>query len=182
MKMKVLALDVATTTGVAIGDGTEPPQSFKVSFKGSCRGAIGDEFRKWLRPYVIGEKPDLIVFEAPLVQKKDQGANTPRLLMGMAMVVEMVAASRFTRCEDVNVDTWRKSFFGHAKNFDERGLKRNWKTEAVNLCGMLGWGVGGSHDAAEACGVWAHAHLVMGGNRRAMAKLLSHMTVARMAR
>lgn len=182
MPTKILALDVATTTGFAFGDGTRPPLAFKVRFKGDSRGLIGDEFRQYLRRFVASEKPDLIAFEAPLVQKKEQGSDTPRLLMGMAMIVEMIAGPRFIPCKDVSVDTWRKSFFGHARNFDERGLKRNWKREAVEFCEMLGWDVGGSHDAAEACGVWAHAHLTMGGNRAAMAKLLSRMTVAGMAR
>lgn len=67
--------------------------------------------------------------------------------------------TQIMRCEVVEPAQWRKHFLGYA---DKRGLQpgvaSSLKSEAIMLCGRLGWSVHNEHEA-EACGIlsWALA-------------------------
>lgn len=174
--MKILALDISkSSTGGAIGDGSGPPRTFRGSFSGApTRGHVGEAFREWLSDLVVIEKPDLLVFEAPLVNFGGaRSPEVPRLMLGLSMVTEMICARRSIRCEQVMVQSWRKSFCG-------TGRPHNPKVATMAMCRSLGWEIGGSDDRADAAGVWAHAHITW-GNRRGVVKMLSEATVQGLA-
>ncbi len=172
--MRILALDISKAgTGVAIGDATDPPRSFVASFTGATRGHVWWNFGIWLREQLAVEKPDLVAFEAPIYGRKiKSSAPTTILLRGLASVTEMLCAPR-VRCVSVPTSTWRKHFLGH-------GFPHDPKQAALNQCALLGWDVGGSHDRAEACGVFAWAHFNH-GDRREIKLALSASSVRAMA-
>ena len=173
--MRILALDLSKKgTGVAIGDASEPPRSFVASFSGATRGHVGASFAKWLRDLLIVEKPDLVVFEAPLMRAAAKGsADSMRLLIGLSFQTEVMCAIREVPVAQAHVATWRKHFLGH-------GYPNDPKQAALNMCAMLGWETGGSHDRADACGVWASAHFTH-GDRRAIQRALSASSMRAMA-
>ena len=86
--MMVLAFDVATTTGIAVGEAGGKPRAWAVSL-----GRGGDEpprLAKALRmacAYIEKFKPDVVAVEAP-VGGKDANA----LLIGLAACVQGEAA------------------------------------------------------------------------------------------
>ena len=165
--MRILALDISKTgTGVAIGEATEPPRSFVASFTGATRGHVGANYAKWLRDLLRVEKPAMVVFEAPLMRAAAKGsAESMRLLIGLAFQTEVMCAIRGIAAHECHVASWRKHFLGH-------GYPHDPKQAALNMCGLLGWDTGGSHDRAEACGVWTWAHFTH-GDRRAIQRALS---------
>ncbi len=173
--MRILALDISKAgTGVAIGDATEAPRSFVASFSGATRGHVCANYAKWMRDLLMVEKPALVVFEAPLMRAAAKGsADAMRLLIGLATQTEVMCAIRNIPSHDCHVASWRKAFLGH-------GYPHDPKRAALNMCGLLGWDVGGSHDRADACGVWAWAHLNHGA-RRAIMRALSASSVRSMA-
>lgn len=173
--MRILALDISKAgTGVAIGEATEPPRSFVVSFNGATRGHVGHNYVLWLRERLRVEKPTLVAYEAPIYGRKIKSSSpTTILLRGLAFATEMMCAGRNVRVVSVAASTWRLHFIGH-------GLPENPKQAALNTCGLLGWNTGGSHDRAEACGVWAWAHFNH-GDRRAIQRALSASSMRAMA-
>lgn len=100
----ILALDIATNTGVCWGDGSVPPilESNRLAPSGDDVGAFLAEFEDWLRSVVGRVDPSFIVFEAPVLPrskynprtKKVEGGvslMTSRKLQGLVGVTEMVA-------------------------------------------------------------------------------------------
>ncbi|MEM7211962.1 MAG: hypothetical protein AAF479_08720 [Pseudomonadota bacterium] len=171
--MKILALDISPrSTGVAIGDASGPPRNFRASFTGGSVGMMGHNFRTWFREALILEKPDFVCIEAAFVGKTDD-AYTQTLMLGFNFTAQTVAAGRNITCETVAVQTWRKAFLGHGRPKDPKQI-------CIKQCAQLGWEVDGNHDRAEACGIWAWAHIYR-GNRLAITKLLSHLSVRKMA-
>ena len=172
--MKILALDVSKkATGVAIGTGDSPPRSLTRGFTAVRPGAVGAAYAKWLRALLITEKPDLVVFEAPLMLIGPRaGTAVMRLLMCLAFQTEVVCEICQIRYRDVAISTWRKMFLGH-------GRKKNPKLAAINACQTLGWEVEDDDNRAEACGILAWAHFSH-GNKRGILRQLSESSVRRM--
>lgn len=163
--MKVMGLDISkASTGVAIGDASGPPRVLRARFTGSTHGQIGWSFLKWLRELCIVEAPDLICAEAAFVAAHND-LYTSKLMLGMDMTAQIIAAMRGVEYQPVAVQTWRKAFLGN-------GRPDNPKRAAIRMCTQLGWDVDGSHDKADACGVWAWGHLYH-GDQQAMRRLLS---------
>ena len=173
--MIILALDIsASCTGVAVGDASVPPHTTSAAFTGATRGAKGAKYAKWLRALLIHYKPALVAAEAPLrgtmIKKKDgtytqTATKTSALLTGLAFLTETVCATRGVKYVEVHSGSWRKAFLG-------RGPHPDPKERALKMCAMVGWKTGGEEDRAEACGVFAWAH-INHGNRSAMDALLS---------
>jgi len=99
-----------------------------------------------------------------------------KLMMGMGVLAETICYGRQIDFMSIAPQTWRKLFLANG------GLKgQEAKRQCIQMCAQLGWNVEGNHDRAEACGVWAAAHLKW-GNAKAIRQLLSHMSVRSMER
>ncbi len=121
---------------------------------------------KWLRDLLIIEKPALVIYEAPLLRAAAKGsAEAMRLLIGLAFQTEVICAIRGITSHECHVASWRKAFLGH-------GYPHDPKQAALNMCGLLGWDTGGSHDRADAIGCWVWGHYTH-GDRRAIQRALS---------
>ncbi len=173
--MRILALDISKVgTGCAIGSADEPPRSFVAAFNGATRGHVGAQYAKWLRDLLIVEKPDLVVYEAPLMRAAAKGsAEAMRLLIGLAFQTEVICAIRGISAHQCHVASWRKVFLGH-------GYPHDPKKAALNMCAAMGWDTGGSHDRADAIGCWVWGHYTH-GDRQAMQRALSASSVRAMA-
>ncbi len=151
---RILALDLSKrSTGCAIGDGTHYPHTSTQAFIGNCRGEVFGSYLRWFRDLTLGTV-ELVVYEAPLLTTKVKGSSEKlMLLVGMAAITEAICAIRAVPIPVVSVasSTWRVAFLGE-------GFPKDPKGDAVRMCGSLGWRVR-NDDEADACGVWAWAHL-----------------------
>lgn len=171
--MKILALDLATVTGWAVGVASAAPSptaleaaagtvtpvtSGFISFR-EHSGEPGYLYRAledWLHAMIDGHSPDIVVFEAPLARN----AHTARLLFGMAAIAEMVAAQRGIECAEVHVSAIKKHATGHGmadkKMMIAAALQRGWKPREDNEADALWlWDYAATITASQAAKVAA---------------------------
>jgi hypothetical protein len=159
----VLALDLAKSTGWAFGSPGGKPLSGvqKLGRPDSSRGTAFFNLRTWLNEQISVLQPDYICFEAPLVQiAGDRGnkADVPRMLIGLAAIVEEVAYSRKlfgNRVFDGHAQTCRKHFIGSG---NLKGTVA--KPLVARKCLDLGWvdkGGAKQFDRCDALCVWSWA-------------------------
>lgn len=174
--MIVVGLDISrSSTGVAIGDGSGPPRTFRATFTGATHGQVGWNFQRWLREFLIVNPPDVLCAEASFIAPTDDH-YTAKMMLGLDFVAQTTAAMRGIQYQAVAASSWRKAFLGH-------GRPANPKRAAILMCKRLGWDVDGSHDKAEACGVWAWGQIYHGGTegRRRVLQLLSASAIKNFA-
>ena len=147
---RVLALDLATTTGWAYGAPGSIPKFGHLRFAkpGASRAETYRAFRGWLNAK-WAKAPDMIVYESPAVPSIMAGKtniDTIKLLVGLAEHLEEWAYQRIelreARVADVRVHFIgqnMKSAFAKAKTFEQ--------------CHVLGWKVE-NNDEADACALW----------------------------
>jgi hypothetical protein len=157
----ILALDVATRTGVAWGEPGGAPQTMTIDLGkplpeayAPAEGLTGKgEAEVWARGLVFtnrflnvaraGDKPVSLIVVEGLVPQYDK-----TLQCGLWAVIKAVAAIRRIPVLVAHIGTWRAFVLGDGK------LKRDVaKTRAVQTVTRLGWDVD-SHDAAEAACIW----------------------------
>ena len=158
---RVLALDVATTTGFAIGPlqpsrtavevaaghvFARPVSGEKALPTGLGIGPTMARFVAWLHDLICVERPGIVVFEAPFVRGKD----ATRLLFGLSAAVEMVVADeQVSRVYEVDAPTVRKHFCANG---------RATKADVLAACAALGWDISGKRDnEADALAVYDYA-------------------------
>ena len=150
---RVLALDLATTTGWAFGAPGSIPQCGHLRFAppGSSRALVYRSFRKWLEAKWSSrdEQPDLIVFESPAVPMIMHGRtniDTVKMLMGLAEHLEEWAFGK-VELREASVSEVRVHFIG-------RNMKSTVaKTRVFDRCQSLGWPVL-TTDESDAAALW----------------------------
>jgi hypothetical protein len=154
---KTLALDLATCTGFALGDrsGVILCGSRRLPKTGDDVGAFGRAFRDWLTIGLGRHKPELVVFEQPMLRGADTNLNTLRKLYGLAMMVELVCGDKKAGFDipvkEVNNGDWIKHFLG-AGNVPRDSDAR--KKAVFRICKIRGWHPeDGDYDAADALGI-----------------------------
>ncbi len=153
---RILALDLATRSGWALGYPRDP-----VPYSGSCRfvasegralGATFSACRNWLRDMLDVETDiGLIVFEAPMVPQHMDGktsAHVIRILIGLCAVAEEIAYARKLDVREATVSDVRRHFIGTAR------IKRpEAKSATIAACHRLGWKPA-DDNAADALALW----------------------------
>lgn len=149
--MRLLALDIATTTGFCVGSPDEAPRfgSFRIppGFSPDELGRRGAAFSNWLSDLITVEQPSMISFEAPIPPR---GGNmqttmqTVRLLMGLSFLAETIAHMRDIECFEAHIQTVRKAFTGSG---------RSDKEAVIAACVNRGWKVADDHQA-DAGAIW----------------------------
>lgn len=155
--MIVLALDIATNMGCAVGRSGSVPKAWSVNI-----GKAPDD-RRFSRLLQITaalleeHKPDLVAIEAPV-----GGSIKSDYLVGLAACARGVCYNRGVRAEMCAISSVRKHFLGKhltAKHFPgktQAAAKMAIKMQVVQRCGLLRWNVE-DHDAADAAGIWSYA-------------------------
>ena len=149
----VLALDLSTVTGWAVGKPGEKPRFGHIRFvkAGAARPRVYRAFRSWLDETwnVRDHQPDLIVYESPAVPMLMSGRtniDTVRLLTGLAEHLEEWAYE-VCNLREAAVKDVRVHFIG-------RNLKSKIaKPMTVERCHQLGWPVE-TDDEGDACALW----------------------------
>ena len=140
MKKLILALDIATRAGFAIGRPGAIPRSGTLVLKrpGEPREVAYSNFLFWLWDRLSTERPALIVKEAPFhlgafAKKSNSEANVV-LSYGLHAIVEGIAHRHSIRCENVPANTVRKHFIGRA----DLGKRVKTKQGVISRCHLLG--------------------------------------------
>ena len=153
----VLALDLATTTGIARGKVGADPIADTITFAkhaGAHDSAVFAKALSWASAYLKDRAPDLIFIEAMLPPDAMKGRTSRAVrdrLAGLHAVIRGVAHLRGCyRIETVTVGDVRAHFIG------ERKLKRNEAKAAVfERCQRLGWKCENENES-DALALWSY--------------------------
>lgn len=155
--MKILAMDVATNLGLAVGVSGSQPKAWSVSLGKAGEDARFSKILAVTAALLSEHQPDLVAIEAPI-----GGKTKSDYLIGLAACARGVCFNRSVRVEVCNIATVRKHFLGKhftAKHFPGKtpaAAKQAIKVQVIARCGLLGWHVE-DHDAADAAAIWDYA-------------------------
>ena len=150
--MKVLALDLASRTGIAVGGPNTIPLCFTENLGevGEHHGARFAQAFRMMKRLITTHEPGLIVLEAPF-KKKNTQMNVEYILMGLRGCVMGAAHMYHIPFEQHEVSTIRQHFIQHGR------LKRAAaKAATIARCKQLGWKVA-NDDEADAAALWDYA-------------------------
>lgn len=142
---RVLALDLATRTGVCSGEPDEVPElsNHVLPSTGADVGRFLEAALIWATDTLVRERPGIVVFEAPILPQT-AALPTVRKLHGLAGVVEMAAYRAGIECAELQPSVVKKHLTG-------RGNAK--KPEMVAACQHYGFNPQ-CDDEADAWGVW----------------------------
>ncbi len=157
MAGRILALDIATATGVAEGAPGEQPTLRSVRFgeQGASLEASFAAAIAWTEQVLQERRPGMIVFEAPLAPSFMRGhtsANTIRKLMGLAAVITGTAHRHgFYNIREATVSDIRRHFLGR-----RRLRSAEAKKATIARCRELGLNPK-NHNESDAAALWFYA-------------------------
>jgi hypothetical protein len=148
----ILALDVASKTGVAFGRPGGVPRLQTIDFRGEGElpGLYGRAVA-WMATTLRDEPPDMVVIERVVPPSGARGFtnhDTTMISIGMFGILCGIINCKSIRLELAAISTWRKHFLGRG-NYPGVIAKQM----AVDRCKLLGWSPP-DHNAAEAAGIW----------------------------
>mgnify|MGYP000010467430 CR=1 FL=1 len=154
----VVALDIATQTGIAAGSPGGKPKAWSVDLgKGRGEDARFSKALVLTHELIERHRPDLIAVEAAI-----GGKYASAFLIGVVACVRGVAANRGVPVRSYTSGSVRKHFLGRAlAKRDFPALKpaaatKAIKGEVIARCRLLGWEVA-DDNAADACALWDFA-------------------------
>lgn len=151
--MRLLALDIATVTGVAVGETSGAPVCFseRLGEAGAPHGHRFSrmlEFTAWL---IKRHDPEAIALEAAIAAGPAGGAERVQLAMGLRATVLAIAYRKRVRVYEYPVSAIRKHFIGRS------GMKRaEAKKATLSRCAQIGWSVQNDNEA-DAAAVWEYS-------------------------
>lgn len=152
--MIVLALDIATRTGFAVGaPGRQPENSGSLRFVGDDHEAIFADALKWCAGMLRTYHPHIVAWEAPIAVSFKRGftnVNTTKILYGLPAVFG--ATARLLGIADVRevpVQTIRRVFLGNG-----RIKKAVAKRLVMRECRARGWEPVDDNEA-DALALWS---------------------------
>ena len=153
--MRILALDIATQTGIAVGDSTGAPRAWSIYLGPAPNGHRFSNALRMAQGLIEGHSPDLVVAEAAI-----GGKNASAYLIGLVACVEGVCWNRGVKFHHAYPATVRKHFVGKAlttrdfPHLKPAAAKKAIKAEVIKRCELVGWDVDGDPDAADAAATW----------------------------
>lgn len=141
----ILAFDLATVTGVAIGRPCEAPTAWSFKLTGDHAARFGELLRVANR-LIKERRPEHVVIEAAYV---GPDPNVAKLLYGLRGVVYSVANLHGLPVGERKASVVRKHFLG-----ESGGKRANAKAMVMERCRLLGWPVR-SDDEADAIALWS---------------------------
>ena len=155
--MKILALDLATATGVAVGDTSDRPwcHTERLSDAGASHGARFRACMLATKKLVRQHEPDVIALEQAVATVMQGSPTRLHVALGLRASVLAMADYFGLRVEEYAVSTVRKHFIGHGKM---KG--KDAKAAVIARCNKLGWIVENDNEA-DAAAVWDYARAVL---------------------
>jgi hypothetical protein len=158
--MRILALDLASTAGFAIGEAGEIPRSGSVRLKrpGDGPEVAAFNLRQFLREQIFTlDRPELVVVEAFIHPAGQKSGDAAILSIGLYFVAAAESKARDCRFEKAQPSTVRKHFIGVGRTGDRSTTKRAVVLRAQQI-GYMPRDCG-DNDRADACAVfdWASA-------------------------
>jgi hypothetical protein len=153
MKAPIMALDLASTSGWAVGEpgGTPAHGSIRFASAGASHEAIFAGAAKWIGDKITFYAPGMVVWEAPLATSFNRGcttSNTTTLLYGLPAIIGAVAYQR--QIYDIRkADT--KDVRNHFIGSNPKRAKA--KPLVVRQCRAMGWDVSDDNEA-DALATW----------------------------
>jgi hypothetical protein len=148
--MRIAALDVATQTGVAIGEPGGRPALSTVKLRRDLTDGHIDLFAYatgWIDRFLSQQKVDVLALEMPVA------IHDSTLVFGLRGIIAGHARRSGARVIEATVAQWRLYALGDGKLPGPKAKQR-----AVDLVARLGWWDTGdltlTHDAAEAACLW----------------------------
>jgi len=151
---KILALDVATKTGVAEGRPGEVPCLETIDFRHGKEDELTWVYGRvtlWMATKLRDDPPNLVVIEKPVPPMGAFGHtnhDTTLITIGMFGILCGIVHCKNIRLELAPISTWRKHFLGRG-NYPGKTAK----DLALRRCALFGWDAP-DHNAAEAAGIW----------------------------
>jgi hypothetical protein len=170
--MKLLALDIATTIGIAVGEVGGSPKAWSetIGKKSDDDDLLFSRALSLTSRLISQHEPDLIAYEGAV-----GGDRTSHYLVGIIANVRGCARNRGIETISCNIGAIRKHFIGrHITSADYPHLpksrrkaqaRKDAKLEVQKRCKLLGYG-DLAEDPADACAVWDYAAATRG--RQAM--------------
>ena len=159
----VLALDLSTTTGWAVGKpGDNPPCWGAVILpKEKGRGAVAAAFEDWLDDMLDRYKPSRVVYEAPLPPNLQGDRETCYITYGLAVATEACAfRAGLHQPYSHSSTTIRSAVIGRAHlNEEEKRIRPRVTVKTAIVAPWIkaqGWEVP-ENNAADAVVVWAYS-------------------------
>ncbi len=147
--MVIAGLDMATETGVCLGEPGQTPEFFSRDLgKGRRHEERFAEAMKLARHLIAERGVTAIGIEAPIINSKRDKKSTNELLMGMIACVRGWAAIKGVACQAIEVATIDKTFLGMRQTGREVR-----KSAILRQCQMFGWAPS-TQDEADAGAVW----------------------------
>lgn len=149
----ILALDLATVAGFAIGRPSDPNPRFGSFRCARPQGSLGAVYRGlsgWLRHTLSQEQIELLVFEAPMQQSIMLGrtnATTARVLIGLCAIAEEIAYGAGIDCREAAIADIRRHFIG------EHLRSARAKAATIEACRRIGWNPKNDNEA-DALALW----------------------------
>lgn len=151
--MIIMALDLASTTGWAVGEpGSAPAHgSNRFASAGASHEAVFAAALKWTSAKITDYAPTLIVWESPLPTSMKRGntnVNTTTLLYGLPAVIGAVAYLREVYdVRKADTKSVRMHFLG------ENPKRAKAKPMLMRQCRVMGWEVEDDNEA-DALATW----------------------------
>lgn len=156
----ILAIDLASKTGLAEGRPGEKPRLRTIEF--APGGDVFDFYgalTAWMATKLRDNPPDLIAIEEPIAPSAIKGHTshdtTMKTIGGFAIIVGIIKCKNIP-FEPVRVATWRKHFIGSGvlASIDDRDARRKeGKRMVIHRCRLLGWAPEDDNQA-DAAGIW----------------------------
>ena len=145
--MNLLALDLSSNTGWAIGPVGQRPRygTLRLPSTGNEIGRFADAFDTWLSDMITMYAPDFCAFESSFIPPTTT-LMTVRKLTGLAWHTEFVCRRRDVTCTEVNNATVKKFW---------AGTGRAKKPEMIAAARGFGFPVDDDNQA-DALGLWHH--------------------------
>lgn len=160
--MIILALDVATVTGAAVGSPGGKPTAWSIDFgQGKSEDYRFSQALVHTHRLIEHHKPDLVAIEAAI-----GGPRTSHFLVGLVSCIRGCAFNRRVRVETYSVAAIRRHFcgghvtsaaYGHLEPKKRKAAARSaGKNLVMQRCRQLGWQCD-DDNAADAAALWDYA-------------------------
>lgn len=157
---EILAIDLATHTGLAYGVPGTVPHLWSENFKrdGDLHDFYGN-LTAYIATFVRDNVVKMLAIEEPIAPSAMAGRSnhdtTMMTIAGFAIVIGIIKCKRIPY-QPVRVETWRKHFIGvgklrHIENSGER--RKEGKRLVEQRCKVLGWKPQNDNEA-DAAGIW----------------------------